>query len=369
MRKNNGFTLVELLAVIVILGIIMIISIPAVLDTMQIAQQKSFGEYVSKIYEVSQQKYLEDELNGNISDYQRYDIETDLGLGSTGDYKGYVLFVRDDDVTTVYIGLSNKEYHTVTKYSTDDDAYVNYINYSLSGEPTYTSTLDIYDGVTNSLIKGEVTSKSDFKIPSSKEEAISMNFVEIKEAITPEIMFVNGINEFYSKVKNQFAADVASGALTPSDFGYQMVYPLKQFYPNTSNLGYAVVIGAPNNGMIAISYKDKNYHTQTNMYAYNNDTHTKEHIKEPAVIVVQLTHTLDKLRLQKVDSVPEFDLDERIHLMETTYDDANFMNEELFNGVQYYVRNTYQLGTNDDYFKYETAMSKGYIKMNIGKTP
>ena len=32
MKKRNGFTLVELLAVIVVLAIIMIIAIPAVLD-------------------------------------------------------------------------------------------------------------------------------------------------------------------------------------------------------------------------------------------------------------------------------------------------------------------------------------------------
>jgi type IV pilus assembly protein PilA len=44
MKKKKGFTLVELLAVIVILAIIMIIAIPAVLNTMQTARKKSFME-------------------------------------------------------------------------------------------------------------------------------------------------------------------------------------------------------------------------------------------------------------------------------------------------------------------------------------
>ena len=48
-KTNKGFTLVELLAVIVILAIIMIIAIPAVLETMQSARKKTFKEYAMKV--------------------------------------------------------------------------------------------------------------------------------------------------------------------------------------------------------------------------------------------------------------------------------------------------------------------------------
>ena len=40
--KKKGFTLVEVLAVIVILGIIMIISIPSVFSTLETARKKDF---------------------------------------------------------------------------------------------------------------------------------------------------------------------------------------------------------------------------------------------------------------------------------------------------------------------------------------
>ena len=45
-RNNKGFTLVELLAVIVILAIIMIIAIPSVLATMSTARKKTFEEFM-----------------------------------------------------------------------------------------------------------------------------------------------------------------------------------------------------------------------------------------------------------------------------------------------------------------------------------
>ena len=53
MKKKNGFTLVELLAVIVVLAIIMIIAIPSVLDVMNTARKKAFVMYVDKIVTIS----------------------------------------------------------------------------------------------------------------------------------------------------------------------------------------------------------------------------------------------------------------------------------------------------------------------------
>lgn len=80
MKKKNGFTLVELLAVIVVLAIIMIIAIPSVLDVMNTARKKAFVMYVDKIVTAVQAQYLYDANGGAIqgAGFYVYDITSDL---------------------------------------------------------------------------------------------------------------------------------------------------------------------------------------------------------------------------------------------------------------------------------------------------
>jgi prepilin-type N-terminal cleavage/methylation domain-containing protein len=101
--KLLGFTLVELLAVIVILAIIMLIAIPAVLDVLTITKKKAFIQYVDKVVGLSEQKYLEGvTLGGSSSTCIIYDIKTDLDLNNTGNYKGYVLVAPYDETDYQY---------------------------------------------------------------------------------------------------------------------------------------------------------------------------------------------------------------------------------------------------------------------------
>lgn len=92
MKKKNGFTLVELLAVIVVLALIMIIAIPSVLDVMNNARRHSFALYIEKVIKDTQTQYVMDAqstIQG--SGVYVYNIETDLNYTSTGNYHGYVL--------------------------------------------------------------------------------------------------------------------------------------------------------------------------------------------------------------------------------------------------------------------------------------
>jgi len=121
MKKKKGFTLVELLAVIVILAIIMIIAIPAVLNTMQTARKKSFMEYVQKVYNTVQSKWLERSMMGESIDegIYVYNIKTDLDLPTTGSYGGYVLVNTHYDDNGI-----NEDYYL---YIWDDEYFIGFM--------------------------------------------------------------------------------------------------------------------------------------------------------------------------------------------------------------------------------------------------
>ena len=124
MRKKNGFTLVELLAVIVVLALIMIIAIPAVLDTMNKSRRQLFVEYAEKVLIAAQTQYVTDSSLGNIAGagYYVYDIKTDLGLQSVGSYKGYIVVnAIDVDKPQYYITLYDNNYQMVSVNSVSLD--------------------------------------------------------------------------------------------------------------------------------------------------------------------------------------------------------------------------------------------------------
>ncbi len=105
MKKNkNGFTLVELLVVIVVLALIMIITIPAVLDVMEDARKNSFVLYCQKVVKDTQTQYVYDSNLGNAggAGLYVYDITSDLGYSSTGNYRGYVVVDATSSSGTKY---------------------------------------------------------------------------------------------------------------------------------------------------------------------------------------------------------------------------------------------------------------------------
>jgi len=127
----KGFTLVELLAVIVILAIIMIIAIPNVLDTMNRARRKTFIEYVLKVSNSTEDEYMKEQFtSGNINTCFVYDITKDLSLPSTGDYKGYTIVNNENDNHVIYITLYDKEFmvYGVKNSQIDDIEIQNFTN-------------------------------------------------------------------------------------------------------------------------------------------------------------------------------------------------------------------------------------------------
>ena len=249
----KGFTLVELLAVIVILAIIMIIAIPSVLDTMTTAKRKTFGEYVTKVYNVAQKKYLSEQLNTAGQTYVKYNIKTDLDLNSTGAFEGYVVIVKNEDVEEVYIGMSDGEYYTVTQLGDDASTIVPYINYTQAGEPKFTGELRKFDGKTNSFVSGTWNGKTiedyiqnDYSLPNTKE-----NLIEIVDTSNPDANFLRELKDLYVKATaiNANAANYPGITQTYKvEDEWQKVQvdatmvPVQLIYPESTNLGYVVFV-------------------------------------------------------------------------------------------------------------------------------
>lgn len=97
--NKKGFTLVELLAVIVVLAVIMVIAIPTVIDSMNSAKKSSFAMYGQKMLNAAMSKVQGDALDGKSAQpvYKFKEL-----VASSGQYKGYVSYDSNTNTYTVY---------------------------------------------------------------------------------------------------------------------------------------------------------------------------------------------------------------------------------------------------------------------------
>ena len=105
--KNNGFTLVELLAVIAILAILVIIALPNVLKMFNDSKKNSFLTEAKTLYSEVSKKYISETMKGNKLTY--ISSEDDTKLEMTGrDLQYCVLLNTDGSVKSMKV--SNGEW-------------------------------------------------------------------------------------------------------------------------------------------------------------------------------------------------------------------------------------------------------------------
>lgn len=150
LKNKKGFTLVELLAVIVVLAIIILIAMPSVMSAMDKARKNSLVTEASEIVKIAQTAYADDMMNAkvpaNANGYcysLKYLIDKgymDKNLGGTGEaateFGSVLLKVDENSVATYDIWLTNKIYSikaassksidssTPTKFTTGDTSTV-----------------------------------------------------------------------------------------------------------------------------------------------------------------------------------------------------------------------------------------------------
>ena len=87
MKKRNGFTLVELLAVIVILAIILVIAIPQIMKTIDSARLGSFRSTARLLLTQAEKQYLVNNTLGESTSTISGEGCNDLAKLSATDYK------------------------------------------------------------------------------------------------------------------------------------------------------------------------------------------------------------------------------------------------------------------------------------------
>lgn len=150
MNKLNkkGFTLVELLAVIVILGVIMLIAIPSIGTIISNSRQNSFISS-GKMYISTAQNYVAGELNSENTNYCMTVATLTEGkadkspINTSKDITGYVLYNATDNTYKAYIDDTISSATGITSQSdrknmdTEHTSYANTCPTTVDGD-TYT---------------------------------------------------------------------------------------------------------------------------------------------------------------------------------------------------------------------------------------
>ena len=112
--NKKGFTLVELLAVIVILAVIILIAVNAVLPQMQKARKKSFADEGLSFAKAAENYYVDNQLSGTQC-VTVANLKGQYVTKSDSDYVGKIIVNANDDgsITGKTIYLKNSKWKIV----------------------------------------------------------------------------------------------------------------------------------------------------------------------------------------------------------------------------------------------------------------
>ena len=112
MKKRNGFTLVELLAVIVILAIILVIAVPSIMDTIEDSRKGAIESSVKMIASAAESQKMVAEALGktfNVTDCKNVDWS---GIKDDNNYTACEITWSGDTATVKLTGANKFDKYT-----------------------------------------------------------------------------------------------------------------------------------------------------------------------------------------------------------------------------------------------------------------
>ena len=121
-HKNKGFTLIELISVIILMGVIALITVPIIKDTMESAREKNFKNSAIGLIEAANEYYLNSKLTGDY--FEEIEFKVNNGKMVSGDKElsfngkvpvgdSYVKIKANGDVA---INITDGEFYAVKDY-------------------------------------------------------------------------------------------------------------------------------------------------------------------------------------------------------------------------------------------------------------
>ena len=127
MKNKKGFTLVELLAVIVILGVLLMIAVPAVQNVIKKAKNNATQKQAELFIDAAKKMTIIDEATSDMVIYKLSDLDSDVdknrftgmvvALKENGSYKYYIYL--NDSVNKKTIGNNNNN-NNIFEFASED---------------------------------------------------------------------------------------------------------------------------------------------------------------------------------------------------------------------------------------------------------